>query len=430
MLFNKLYLPLFFSFSFFISCKNDKDAEPVVIDSISPLAGPHSTVVTIVGSGFNTNATSNLVKFNGKEAAVQSATATQLVVVVPKGAGTGPVSVQGVSGPEFKFEFTTVVSTLAGSGNAGLIDGKGSAASFRWPCGVTVDSIGNIFVADTYNHSIRKITSAGVVTTIAGNGDIGYINGIGGESRFYTPHGITYARDGNLYITDTRNHTIRKLTPSGQVTTLAGSEYPGLSNGNVKNSRFALPMGIVLETNGNLYVVDKGNDCVRKITPSGNVSTYAGGNGYGYLDGAGATAQFNNPNGITFDSWGNLIVTDEYNNCIRKIDRDGFVSKLAGSLNYGFVEGESQSAQFKSPNGVVVDKSHSVFVADTENNAIRKISASGIVSTLAGSTENGYIDGTGQSARFNKPQGIAIDKNGVMYVADSYNNRIRKIVQE
>ena len=427
---SKFYLPLCFVFMLLLSCNKDKGPEPVVISSISPLTGPNSTVVTIVGSGFNTNATSNLVKFNGKEATVQSATATQLVVVVPKGAGTGPVSVQGVSGPEFKFEFTTVVSTLAGSGIIGFANGTGTSSSFNTPYGIAVDTLGNVYVADPFNHAIRKITSTGVVTTLAGNGTSGTANGTGSAASFYRPRGLTYAKDGNLYIADTGNSIIRKVTSTGQVTTFSGDGYYGLYNGSPTDASYGGPTGLVADANGNLFVADRGNEVIRKVTPAGYATTYAGIGFYGNTNGAAASARFNYPTGITFDRQGNLIIADEYNHSIRKISQDGFVTTIAGAFGGGFINGNVESAKFYYPSGVAVDQSDNIFVADTENNAIRKITPEGIVSTFAGSSQAGYKDGIGQTARFNRPQGIAIDKNGVIYVTDSYNHRIRKIVQE
>lgn len=417
MRFSKLYLPICFVFLFLISCNKDNEPEPVVLTTISPTTGPHSTVVTITGSGFNSNAASNLVKFNGKEAVVQSATATQLVVVVPKSAGTGAVSVQDVAGPEFKFEFTTVVTTLAGNGKWNLTNGMGTSAEFFYPSGVAVDTIGNLYVADRSNHCIRKITPAGLVSTFAGNKSQGFADAKGTSARFYYPTGITIDKNGNLYVADDYDDRIRKITPSGEVTTFAGTGDSGSTDGAANIAKFTSPTGIACDSTGNLFVCDLGNNKIRKITPAGVVSTIH------------TNMVLTWPRGIAVDANGYLYVTDLYNR-IFKITQDGTTSIFAGSTNAGNVDGTGTSARFKSPYGLTISKDGNLYVSDGYNNSIRKITSEGIVTTIAGTGEEGFADGNKTSSKFKLPYGIAIDQNLSLYIADYDNHRIRKIVQE
>ncbi len=318
------------------------------------------------------------------------------------------------------------VSTLAGRGF--FADGAGSLARFRSPTGVSVDGVGNVYVADQDNHRIRKVTSSGVVSTIAGNGYSGYADGIGSVAQFYSPTGIAVDGEGNVYVADQGNHRIRKITTSGVVSTLAGSGKAGYADGAGINAQFNAPFGIAVDGGGNVFVADQGNHRIRKITPSGLVSTLAGSGSPGYINGTGVAAQFLNPRGIAVDWSGNAYVADCDNHRIRKITSAGVVSTFAGNGNPGFADGAGTTAQFKSPYGVIVDWTDNVYIADANNNRIRKIAPSGLVSTLAGSGVPGYDAGTAGMARFNYPLSVAVDGVGNIYVADANNNRIRKIV--
>ncbi|WP_211454522.1 NHL repeat-containing protein [Collimonas antrihumi] len=317
---------------------------------------------------------------------------------------------------------------------AGSSDGSGNNVRFSQPNAIAVDTGGNLFVTDTANNTIRKISAAGVASTLAGSaGKAGSADGNGQQARFNQPGGIVIDLAGNLYLADTQNHIIRKVTAAGVVTTLAGSAgQAGHDDGIAGNARFNQPWGLTRDSAGNLYVTDTGNDTVRKITPEGVVTTMAGTAGNpGSADGSGARAQFNSPRGITIDRTANLnlYIADSNNNTIRKLSQSGDVSTLAGTAGVvGSENGGGQRARFNQPNGIVIDSAGNIRVSDTDNQLIRNVSQTGVVSTLAGSAGSaGHTDGNGSSANFNLPMGIAADTANNLYVADTGNNLIRKV---
>jgi len=318
-----------------------------------------------------------------------------------------------------------VVSTFAGS-TEGFANGAGSTAQFDSPSGVAVDSRGNAYVADADNHRIRKITPARAVSTLAGGGisgdASGNTDGIGAAARFNYPSGVAVDSSGNAYVADSGNNRIRKITPLGVVSTLAGTGT---------EARFSYPYGVAVDSSGNVYVADSGNHRIRKITPLGVVSTLAGSGTRGHVDDTGKKARFSYPYGVAVDSRGNVYVADSYNHRIRKITsadsiEDRVVTTLAGTDTSGFADGIGSTAQFNRPSDVAVDSSGNVYVADRENHRIRKITPAGVVSTFAGSTE-GFAEGIGSTAQFDYPSDVAVDSRGNVYVADTYNHRIRKI---
>ncbi|MDP6794196.1 MAG: immunoglobulin domain-containing protein [Verrucomicrobiota bacterium] len=320
------------------------------------------------------------------------------------------------------------VSTLAGSGFKGSIDGNGVEAQFDGLRDIALDSSGNVYVADVGNHKIRKITPEGVVSTLAGSGSKGSIDGPGADAQFSMPNGIALDSSGNIYVTDLINHKIRKITPEGVVSTLAGSGASGSADGPGADAQFYWPRGIALDSSGNVYVADMHNNKIRKITPEGLVSTLAGSGSAGSADGLGADAQFSVPLGMALDSSENVYVADAINNKIRKITPEGLVSTLAGSGAAGSADGLGADAQFSFPWGVTLDSFENVYVADVGNHKIRKITPEGVVTTLAGSGSKGSADGPGGDAQFAYPSGIALDSSGNIYVADTINNKIRKII--
>ena len=314
-----------------------------------------------------------------------------------------------------------MVTTLAGS-TSGNTNGTGTAAKFHWPYGVAVDSSGNVYVADYNNHRIRKISPTAVVTTLAGSTQ-GYMDGTGTAAKFNYPTGVAVDSSGNVYVGDQNNNRIRKIGPTGVVTTFAGSSS-GYMDGTGTAAQFTSPYGVAVDSSGHVYVGDTGNHRIRKISPTGVVTTFAG-SSYGYMDGTGTAAQFRYPYGVAVDSSGNLYVADTINNRIRKISPTAVVTTFAGS-SLGYMDGTGTAAQFYNPYGVAVDSSGNVYVADTFNHRIRKISPTGVVTTLAGSTQ-GYMDGALADAKFYNPYGVAVDSSGNFYVADFNNHRIRKI---
>ena len=333
-----------------------------------------------------------------------------------------------------------VVSTLAGSsGLAGSADGVGIAARFKNPEGIAVDSSGNVYVADTQNSTIRKITSAGVVTTLAGTAGVsGSADGNGAAAKFVYPRGVAVDSSGNVYVADTGNQNIRKITSTGVVTTFAGTAGSyGNADGTGAAAKFSSPFDVAVDSSGNVYVADNDNSTIRKITSTGIVSTIAGITSLrGSTDGSGADARFKYPHGITVDSSGNVYVADFGNGTIRKITSVGVVTTISGGGalggvdigSFGSADGNVGDARFALPAGVAVDINGNVYVGDYGNATIRKITAAGVVTTLAGTAgQKGSVDGTGAAARFQGTFGIAIDARGNAYVADNYNNTIRKI---
>lgn len=317
-----------------------------------------------------------------------------------------------------------VITTLAGS-TYGFADGTGAAAQFSYPAGVAVDGSGTIYVADSYNHRIRKITQSGVVTTLAGSTQ-GFADGTGAAAQFSAPSDLAIDAAGTIYVADTNNHRIRKITQSGVVTTLAGSTQ-GFADGTGAAALFNRPTGITSTSAGNLYVSDRNNHRIRKVSQSGVVTTLAGSSPFGSVDGTGTAAKFSYPRAIVLDSVQNAYVADSTNHRIRKITPSGVVTTLAGSTS-GYADGTGTAAQFNNPSGIVIDASGNLYVSDRNNNRIRKVTQSGVVTTLAGSSQ-GYADGNGLTALFYYPEGLAIDTYGNMYLADLSNNRIRKIQQ-
>jgi sugar lactone lactonase YvrE len=357
-----------------------------------------------------------------------------------------------------------VVTTLAGlAGVSGSTDGAGSAARFYHPEGITVDLFGNVYVADTYNDTIRKITSGGLVTTLAGvAGYYGNTNGTGSAALFDYPSGVAVDGAGNVYATETYNYYVRKITPTGTVTTLAGSPDDAVFMG---------PGGVAVDAGGNIFVADTYNDRICKITPAGMVTTLRMADGtaaYFYrpqklgLDAVGnvyvsdslnhrilrlttagdltiiATLPADLPqdptsvpyaDGVAVDAWGNVYVADTGNSAVRKITQSGVMTTVAGfGPGFGSTDGVGSVARFFYPAGVAADGAGNVYAADMANHTIRKIAPGGIVTTLAGlARSSGDADGTGSAARFNSPSAVAVDAVGNVYVADTGNGTIRKL---
>ena len=385
------------------------------LSNVSPINGPKGTVVTINGQNFGTNQNLVTVFFNDSPSLIQSVNDTEIKVIVPVGALTGLVRVvvdgKELIGPEFTYVFTVNVSTLAGGSQGGFADGVGSAARFFTPRGITADSFGNIYIADRSNVRIRKITPDGNVTTIAGNGTSGGQDGEGINAKFFGVEQVTTDAFDNIYITDESFGSIRKITPTGTVSTFA--------------SGLLFPTGIVIDESENIFVAD--NNKVFKIDQNGTTSILAG-SAAGFADGTGTNAQFQTLNQLTIDASGNIFGADRANHRIRKITPNGVVSTIAGS-SAGFADGAAISAQFDSPTGITIDEQGNLYVVDSNNHRIRKITPDGQVSTVAGSAA-GFSDGDGATAQFDTPRAITIDADGNLYITDTDNRKIRKITFE
>lgn len=437
-----------------------------------------------------------------------------------------------------------VVINVAGkSGPVGFVDGSAMDARFAQPRSLVFDAVGNMYVTDQFNHAIRKITPAGIVSTIAGNGVAGYADGNGSAAQFNVPSEITIDAQGNLIVSDYWNHCIRKVTPAGDVTTIAGTAgVSGFKDGLASTAKFYHPSGVEVDKSGNIYVADKFNHRIRKITPSGYVITVAGNSSAAYSDGLGALAGYDGPSGIVLDPVGNIYVSDDFANRIRKISSaslnafnttagyaspvqfvgisgagltdnlivsapvgfeistsatTGFsstltlaptasvvstvkvfvrVSSLATAGSYsdsleinstgatmqrfsvkatvvtntssptitpgmkfssvsgsgvnGYLDGAGNVAKFGNTGDIVMDASGNIYVADYSNHRIRKVTPDGTVSTFAGSGVAGFADGIGLAAQFNYPNGITINSDGVLFVSDGSNNRIRQITSD
>jgi hypothetical protein len=333
------------------------------------------------------------------------------------------------AGVAYAAAYTTL--TMAGTaGVTGSANGTGPAASFNNASAVAVDGAGTVYVADTLNNTIRKITPLGAVTTFAGTaGSAGSTDAVGPAARFSAPQGIAVDATGNVYVADTGNSTIRKITSGGSVSTLAGTAGSfGATDSVGAAASFDTPSALAVDGSGNVFVADTANSTIRKITPGGSVSTWAGTAGvFGSNDANGPSASFTAPQGIAVDGSGNVFVADTGNSTIREIDSAQNVTTFAGTAGtFSFAEGTGAAAFFNSPEGVAVDGSGNVWVSDSSNELIRMLTPGAVSSTVAGSLGvAGSADGL--SATFNLPWGIAADKNGVIYVADSLNNTIRKL---
>ena len=332
-------------------------------------------------------------------------------------------------------------ATLAGGGGFTSPDVPGTAARFWIPAGLAVDNSGSIYVADVFNHAIRKVTPQGVVTTLAGLlGTFGSADGTGSDARFYFPSQVAVDTTGNVYVTDGGNNTIRRVTPEGVVTTLAGlAGHPGSANGTNSDARFNGPDGVAVDGVGNVYVADFENFTIRKLTPVGTnwvVTTIAGVAGSaGSANGTNSAARFHFPQCLAFDGAGNLYVADTENFTVRKVTPLGtnwVVTTIAGSAgSFGSVDGTNSTARFDGFAGLAVDAATNIYVADTDNHTIRKVTPVGtnwVVTTLAGLARNpGSVDGTNSAARFDAPYRVAVDNAGYIYVADTFNDAIRKL---
>lgn len=319
------------------------------------------------------------------------------------------------------------VTTLAGQvGYSASVEGERAQVRLDDPYAVAQDASGNVYVVDPTDHALRKITPDGRSSVLAGKpGTFGFADGTGTAARFFTPYGVAVTAEGVVYVADTGNHAVRRVTADGVVTTLAGSGQSGARDGNGTAAQFNSPYGVAVDSAGTVYVADFNSHTVRKITPAGVVTTLAGSAGNrGFTDGSGSAARFTSPIDLTVDSAGAVYVVDRTNHAIRKISAAGAVTTLAGTGSAGFANGVGRAAAFHFPSGIAVDSAGNVLVADTDNQMIRHITPDGVVSTLAGGTL-GLAAGVGTAARFNNPKDVSVNTSGRLVVADRNNHLLR-----
>ena len=348
------------------------------------------------------------------------------------------------------------ITTYAGS-DSGLGDGgRASAARLDAPEGVALDSAGSLYIADSTNNSIRKVSPGGTISTYAGSGPPppccsgGGFSGDGGPAtaaQLNAPVGVALDPAGNLYIADRDNQRIRRITPGGTISTYAGTGTPPSSfwgaivvggfsgdGGPATAAQLNAPVGVALDPAGNLYIADRDNQRIRRVTPGGTTSTYAGSGSLGFSgDGGPATAARLNMSlgGVALDSAGNLYIADLLNERIRKVSPVGTISTYAGNGGYGFWGdgGPATAAQLSLPHGVALDSAGNLYIADSNNHRIRKVTPGGTISTYAGTGTEGFSGdgGPATAAHLDRPDGVALDSAGNLYIADLGNSRIRKV---
>ncbi len=338
-----------------------------------------------------------------------------------------------------------VISTVAGNGLSGFSGdgGQATSAQLNGPTDVAVDIAGNLFIADTYNERIRKVSSGGVIATVAGSGayppdpSLYQEGGPATSAPLNTPQGVAVDTAGNLFIADWGNHRVRKVTPGGIITTVAGGGPHWPTEGLATAATIIAPVGLAVDAAGNLFIAESSWNAVCKVTPSGVISVVAGfyGHGFGGDGGQATSARLDSPFGVAVDTAGNLLIADYGNNCVRMVTPGGIISTVAGmgfdkaNVSYGL---PPTFANLYYPAGLVADSAGNLFIADTNNNRIRKLTPGGIISTVAGNGAQGFggDGGPAISAWLNAPGSVTLDMAGNLFIADTNNNRIRKVTPD
>ena len=393
---------------------NVNQEQPAVkIQSYTNFA-PGGAEISIYGSGFSPAAIENVVKINDVIATVTSSAANRINVIVPAKVGSGPLTVtvntkSDTSEYNFEYKWTGAVTEDAGS-TQGYRDGNASTALFSGPTGMDVDANGNLYVADYLNYKVRKITPAGIVSTLPGR-----LDGPDGMLDYGLPNDVVKDANGNIYVVELNSNAISKIDPSGQVTLFAGGVNAGFRDDVGTKAEFSWPTGIDVDAEGNLIVSEYRNHSLRKITPQGVVTRVAGG-WQGYKDGDMWEAKFNTPQDVALDVNGNYLVADFYNSRVRKVTPAGIVTTFAGHGGHTLTDGPLMTASMYHVRVITSDKKGNIYTADESSNNLRWITPEGIVRTVYSDIELKHISG------------IAVDLNGVIYLAEYYNNRIVKIL--
>ncbi|WP_316793916.1 IPT/TIG domain-containing protein [Pedobacter frigoris] len=425
---------MFIVLVFVAGCKKNEEgfkhdaSSPITIDQFIPEKGSGGTEILINGSNFTTDTSQIKVTLNGKPLKIIGVKGNQLMAVVPKRAGSGTITItigdkSVTSKTTFFYEFMRTVTTLAGSGVAGFANGQGTDASFNFSgeswyrcSGIAVDDNLNVYVTDVGNHCIRKIDKDGNVTTFAGNPSSGgYADGKGTAAKFSIPYGLTIDHLGNLYTADPGNWDIRKITPDGTASIYAWA------NAEPWNLAFDRKTGNIF------YFACTSPATVYQVTPEGITTQSVTGLNY--------------PSAIAFDNAGNMFVTVHGDQVVKKFLAGSWTGgTIAGSGAQGYLDGPASTAKFSLPWGMSIDASNNLYIAGNgaagggygnADQSVRYIDGTSYeVSTFAGSANSGNVNGIGKAAAFNAPAGVAVDKNGTVYVLDRNNNSIRKIVSE
>ncbi|MBI6546423.1 MAG: SMP-30/gluconolactonase/LRE family protein, partial [Cyanobacteria bacterium NC_groundwater_1444_Ag_S-0.65um_54_12] len=468
-----------------------------LVTELSSASGSIGEFITLYGNGFDANPEMNLVYFNGTAYATGTVdpTGTRLVVPIPTGAVTGPLTVRigdlvANTAGKFRVSGTTLdtyagttvpgpgtvaldwplwtperltvdnagniyvtangadsvyritpggtITVMAGNGFWGYSGDGGPATSAKLdgPIGITLDTIGNLYIADAGNKRIRRVDTSGIITTVAGNGSFGYA-GDGGpatSANFRNPNDVAIDGAGNLYIADTGNHRVRKVASNGIITTVAGNGTAAFAgdNGPATGASLNNPRDVLLDASGNLYIADSGNNRIRKVASNGTITTVAGNGTAAFAgdNGPATGASINSPRGMALDASGNLYIADASNHRIRKVDTSGTITTMGSGWGFSGDGGPVSAAKMKSPRGVAFDGAGNLYINDTNNNRIRQVNLASNIATIAG---NGALDtfggdgGPAGNALLDTPQYLTVDNTGNLYFSDTFNNRVRKV---